>query len=102
MPNSVTFELKTADPKTFYGNAASTLLGAATHEVPIKVYYVRFEAGARTNWHSHSGPQILIVAAGRCRYQAAGDAVREVGVGESVRFDAGVRHWHGAVEDEPA
>jgi quercetin dioxygenase-like cupin family protein len=102
MAESVTFELKVADPMTFYGVAATALLGAATNEVPIKVYFVRFEAGARTNWHSHSGPQILVVVTGRCRYQIAGEAVRELGLGESVRFEGGVRHWHGAVESEAA
>ena len=30
---------------------------------------VTFEKGARTNWHKHSGGQILIVTAGEGRYQ---------------------------------
>ena len=30
---------------------------------------VTFDAGARTNWHKHSGGQILLVTAGEGRYQ---------------------------------
>ena len=30
---------------------------------------VTFEPGARTNWHKHSGGQILLVTAGESRYK---------------------------------
>jgi 4-carboxymuconolactone decarboxylase len=102
MPREIVLSLNAADPRTFSGSAFTCLVAAAEREVPIKLYYVRFEAGARTNWHSHSGAQILVVSAGRCRYQKAGEPVREIGAGESVRFEAGIRHWHGAVDGESA
>jgi quercetin dioxygenase-like cupin family protein len=92
--------LAPADPSTFHGPAFSSLLAAAERDVPVKLYYVRFEPGARTNWHAHAGAQILVVVAGRCRYQIAEEAVREIGEGSSVRFEPGVRHWHGATEAE--
>ena len=100
MTQEVTFTLRPADARTFSGSAFSGLMAGAEREVPVKLYYVRFEPGARTNWHSHSGDQVLVVCAGRCRYQIAGEPVREIGAGESVRFTAGVRHWHGATADE--
>lgn len=102
MTPEISLPLKPADPKTFSGAAFSALIAGAEGDVPIKLYYVRFEPGARTNWHAHDGTQILIVSSGRCRYQRAGEAVREIGTGQSVRFEAGVRHWHGATDFEPA
>ena len=36
---------------------------------------VTFNAGARTNWHKHSGGQILLVTAGEGRYQEKGKAI---------------------------
>jgi 4-carboxymuconolactone decarboxylase len=95
-------ELDPADSRTFSGTAFTCLLGAAERDVPIKLYLVRFEPGARTGWHSHSGPQILVVTSGRCRFQQDGEALREIEAGESVRIESGIRHWHGATNDSPA
>jgi quercetin dioxygenase-like cupin family protein len=102
MPQEIVFTLRPTDARTFSGAAFTCLMAAAEQAVPVKLYYVRFEAGARTNWHSHSGDQVLVVCAGRCRYQSAGEPVREIEAGESVRFTAGVRHWHGATTSEGA
>jgi 4-carboxymuconolactone decarboxylase len=96
MPNQITWPLEPADPRNFTGTAFMRLVGAANHEEAVKLYYVRFMPGARTNWHVHSGNQILVVTAGTCQYQRAGEPVRELTTGESVRFLPGERHWHGA------
>lgn len=37
---------------------------------------IRFEAGARTNWHVHTAPQILLIEEGRGRWQEQGDTVK--------------------------
>src|SRR5690606_2238203 len=102
MPHEISLSLDAVDVRTFKGAAFSGLIAGADSEVPVKLYWVRFEAGARTNWHAHTGTQILVVVSGRCRFQRAGEPVREIGPGESVRFDAGARHWHGATETEAA
>src|SRR4030095_15573362 len=39
---------------------------------------IRFEAGARTNWHLHSAAQLLLVEEGRGRLQELGSAIVEV------------------------
>ena len=98
----IAFDLSRADRATFTGSALTGLIGAAEENVPVKLYYVRFEADARTFWHIHSGPQILVVTSGRCRFQREGEPIQEISAGESVRFEGGVRHWHGAAEDEAA
>ena len=60
-----------------------------------------FEAGARTYWHSHDNGQLLLVEKGRMRTQKRGQAVKELGVGESDYTGPNVQHWHGAVPGEP-
>lgn len=94
--------LSPADPTTFVGPAHVGLLAGGDGDTGVKLYLVRFDTGARTNWHAHAGTQILAVRAGRCRYQREGEPPAEAGPGETVRFDAGVRHWHGATSDGPA
>jgi quercetin dioxygenase-like cupin family protein len=56
----------------------------------------RFEAGARTAWHSHDRGQLLMVEEGRMRSQQRGKPIKDFGVGESEYTAANVVHWHGA------
>jgi quercetin dioxygenase-like cupin family protein len=102
MKYEVNYSLGPADSRTFSGEAYAGLLGSAEVDVPVKLYYVRFEQSARTHWHEHQGVQILVVISGRCLYQRAGESVRAAAAGESVRFEAGERHWHGAGDRGPA
>lgn len=55
-----------------------------------------FEAGARSAWHSHDNGQLLFVEKGRMRTQKRGQAIKELGVGESDYTGPSVQHWHGA------
>ncbi len=59
-----------------------------------------YEAGARSYWHTHEGPLILLIEQGRGRMQVQGEKVREILVGQPVVFPAGVPHWHGAAPDQ--
>ena len=63
---------------------------------------IRFEAGARTNWHLHTAPQILLIEEGRGRWQEQGDSVKELPMGQPVLTKANVPHWHGAAPDQHA
>ena len=101
MSEDARWKLARVDQRTFTGVAFSGLIAGSDASVPAKVYFVRFQAGARTFWHAHGGAQILMVTSGRCRYQRAGQPVAELGPGESVRFEAGERHWHGAAGPMP-
>lgn len=91
---------KIADAQTFVGRAHIKRLAAADaaadEGVPIVVYRVEFESGARTNWHVHSGVQWLMIIDGRVRVQQWGEAPREVGPGDAVMIAPGEKHWHGA------
>lgn len=60
---------------------------------------VTFEKGARTNWHKHTGGQILLVTAGEGRYQERGKELRILKPGDVVKIPPNVEHWHGAAPD---
>ena len=60
---------------------------------------VTFDKGARTNWHKHSGGQILLVTAGEGRYQERGKEIRILKKGDVVKIPLDTEHWHGAAPD---
>jgi len=86
-----------ADPRSFVGPAQTKLLGSAETGTPVHVYHVQFEPGARTNWHTHSGPQWLLVTEGRIRIQLWGEPAHDVDAGDAIVIAPGEKHWHGAV-----
>ena len=57
---------------------------------------VTFEPKARTNWHKHSGGQILLVTAGEGRYQERGKDINILQKGDVVKIPPNIEHWHGA------
>ena len=63
---------------------------------------IRFEAGARTNWHIHSTGQLLLVEEGKGRLQEMGSAIVDVPAGQPVLTKPNVLHWHGAAPDQAA
>jgi quercetin dioxygenase-like cupin family protein len=85
-----------ADRKTFSGIARVKRLGGAGASPAVRAFRVAFEPGARTHWHVHSGPQILIVVEGRCLVQRWGDPVLTAEAGDVIHIPAGQKHWHGA------
>ena len=85
------------DRRNFVGEARVKRLpmieGAAE---AVIVYLVEFEPGARTNWHRHSAPQLLLVKEGKGLVQKWGEPVREISAGEAVSIEPHEKHWHGA------
>jgi quercetin dioxygenase-like cupin family protein len=88
-----------ADQKTFSGHARVKRLGGADG---IKAFRVAFQPSARTHWHVHTGPQLLIVVEGRCLAQKWGDPVQVAEPGDVIHIPPGQKHWHGAGADGPA
>ena|SRR5438270_171904 len=72
------------DPKTFTGDVIRTTLAGDSAGTPVNVYRVEFEAGARTHWHTHTGPQWLLIVDGRIRVQKLGEPPTEVVSGDTV------------------
>lgn len=84
------------DPAHFTGNGRVKRVSATDQDPSVKVYRVEFEPEARTNWHSHSGVQLLYIVEGRCRVQKWGEDVKQAGPGDIVNIFPGEKHWHGA------
>ena len=61
--------------------------------------HYKFDAGARTKWHSHSGGQVMLVEEGVTHHQNKGGPVMELRANESYYVQPGVAHWHGATPD---
>lgn len=61
---------------------------------------VTFEPGARTNWHSHPGGQVLLVTKGKGWYQEKGKPVEIIKKGDVVKCPPNIEHWHGATPSD--
>lgn len=68
----------------------------------VRTLRLRFPAGVRSNWHSHTDGQLLMVEEGLGRTQVRGEPLRERGPGEPWWTAPGVEHWHGAAPDQDA
>lgn len=55
-----------------------------------------FEPGARNNWHTHVGLQMLIATEGIGFYQEKGKPLQVLQKGSVVTVIPGVEHWYGA------
>ena len=80
---------------TFTGEAYLARLMNKQRPDGMSVSLVRFEDGARTNWHVHPGEQILYILEGEGRAGTEGQET-VVRPGDVVYTDSGERHWHGA------
>jgi 4-carboxymuconolactone decarboxylase len=61
---------------------------------------VTFEPEARTNWHSHTSGQILMVTSGKGYYQEKGKPIQIIEEGDVVKVPKSVKHWHGASHEQ--
>lgn len=68
----------------------------------MRMSRIRFEAGARTNWHVHSTGQLLLVEEGRGRLFEQGGTIVDLPAGQPFYTKPNVPHWHGAAPDSPA
>ena len=80
----------------------SNFMGGNPSRMPsdkISTLRLKFPAGSRSNWHSHSWGQLLMAEEGKGLTQDRGGQVREVGAGQPWFTKGGVEHWHGAGVD---
>ena len=86
-----------ADSRNFVGSARVKRLPLVEGgEAPVMGYLVEFQAAARTNWHTHSGPQLLLIHEGQGLVQKWGEPVREMKLGDAITIEPNEKHWHGA------
>jgi len=65
------------------------------------VIAVQFTPGARSDWHTHPGGQVLYVVSGSGLVQTGDGRAIEISPGDVVYAPPGERHWHGAKPDAP-
>ena len=90
---------KKGPSETFTGNAYNIGLVDADSTYTTAVGNVYFEAGARSNWHSHPAGQILIITDGVGYHQIEGQPIEIIKKGSVVKCPPNVLHWHGASAD---
>jgi quercetin dioxygenase-like cupin family protein len=88
-----------APATNFTGTVHANMLVDPKDGVNIVSGVVTFEPGARSNWHSHSGGQVLFVTEGTGYYQEKGRPVQLITKGNVVVCKPGTTHWHGASKD---
>lgn len=93
-----------AGPAMLNGEAQgqSTFSGGTPSRMPsdkLSTLRLKFPKGSRSNWHSHSWGQLLMVEEGKGLTQERNGPVHEMGPGQPWFTKAGVEHWHGAATD---
>jgi len=66
----------------------------------LRTLRLRFPAGVRSHWHSHTHGQLLMVEEGVGLHQIRGQEIEAREPGEAWWTDSGVEHWHGAHPDQ--
>lgn len=85
----------------FTGNVWLKVLVPADELLNTTINNVVFEPGARTNWHTHPGGQILLVTGGTGYYQEKGEPIQHLNTADVVKILPDVEHWHGAGPNSP-
>ena len=86
-----------APPQYFTGTVwQDPIIEAPKPPADVRATLVRFDPGARTNWHTHPAGQILYIISGIGWVRSEGGTTREVRAGDVVWFPPNTRHWHGA------
>ena len=81
----------------------SNFMGGTPSQLDVKnvrTLRLKFPAGSRSNWHSHSNGQLLMLEEGLGRTQDRNGPLLEMRPGEPRYTKAGVEHWHGAAPDQ--
>ncbi len=87
-----------APSSNFTGNAKVKML--FSHDsTNLSAGVVNFEAGARTNWHTHPKGQMLVIIEGKGWTQEENGKVIEFKKGDIIWIPANIKHWHGASPD---
>jgi quercetin dioxygenase-like cupin family protein len=92
---AITMASAAAQQSNFMGGTPSQLDAKAVRTLRLK-----FPAGSRSNWHSHSHGQLLMLEEGLGRTQDRNGPLLEMWPGVPRYTKAGVEHWHGAAPDQ--
>lgn len=93
-------EIHHAPDSNFSGSAKFSRYPTLPSSGDVAPAVVHFEANTITSWHTHKHGQYLIVTSGEGRTQEWGQPVQTLNVGDTVWCPPGVKHWHGASQDQ--
>ena len=85
-----------ATTKTHVGDVWLSEVSGPDSTFAFSIAQAVFAPGARLDWHSHPGGQILLFTDGEGYYQERGKPRQTIRKGEIVKCQPGVEHWHGA------
>jgi quercetin dioxygenase-like cupin family protein len=88
-----------ASPEWFSGEVWIDVIGIGQPPSRVRAFSVHFAPGARTAWHRHPLGQVIHVTEGQGLAQRRGGPVEAIRAGDSVRFEPGEEHWHGAAPE---
>jgi quercetin dioxygenase-like cupin family protein len=80
----------------FTGDVYIDAVASPAEPSRVQAANVHFTPGARTAWHTHPLGQNIFVTEGIGRCQSEGKPVEVIRPGDSVFFEPGENHWHGA------
>src|SRR6187551_3910392 len=92
-------ETRTGPKEWFTGSVNIDAVAAPSEGSRLSANSVHFAPGARTAWHTHPHGQTIFVTEGVGRCQRRGGPVETILPGDSVFFEPGEDHWHGATPD---
>lgn len=85
-----------ATTKTHVGDVWLSEVSGPDSTFAFSIAQAVFSPGARLDWHSHPGGQVLMFTDGVGYYQEKGKPRQTVRKGELIKCQPGVEHWHGA------
>jgi quercetin dioxygenase-like cupin family protein len=88
-----------ADPHNFKGDVWRSEIVTRSRKDGLRGHRFVYAPGARSNWHIHTGEQVLIVIEGHGLIQWRRSSPRSLQPGDWVYVEPGVRHWHGSAAD---
>ncbi len=88
-----------ANPDYFTGEVWMTPVMTVPEPGRLQALMVRFSPGARTAWHTHPFGQTIYVISGKGLICRRGETPKVILPGDTVYFEAGEEHWHGAAPD---
>jgi quercetin dioxygenase-like cupin family protein len=80
----------------FTGAVYIDTIAAPRDSSRVAAAIVHFTPGARTAWHTHPHGQTIWVLEGVGLCQREGGSIEVIRPGDSVFFEPGENHWHGA------
>ena len=87
-------------PNTHYiGEAWLNGLIRADETIDYNITKAMFKANSTLDWHSHTSPQVLIIVEGEGYYQERGKEPFRMKVGDVIRCDPGIEHWHASSKE---